>query len=58
MLHIDDVTLPFEDSNDSNMIIIAILGQMLNSNLPVCEVGKTSLQIFLLYMTPFSTIFN
>jgi len=33
-------------------------GQTLNSNLRVCEVGKTSLQILLLYMTTFSTIFN
>ena len=33
-------------------------GQTLNSNLRVCEVGKTSLQILLFYMTTFSTIFN
>ena len=32
--------------------------QTLNSNLRVCEVGKTSLQILILYMATFSTIFN
>ena len=32
--------------------------QTLNSNLRVCEVGKTSLQILILNMTNFSTIFN
>ena len=33
-------------------------GQTLNSNLRVCAVRNTSLQILLLYMTTFSTIFN